>query len=102
MIISFQRCRLVGKLNEEKTTLAFSMVGFVKATDTFGSLLGKISEELSSETVEKVTISSSSKADSHIVPLGAPVVAVSFITFVYPCVYWGTTSKKKDLSVCFV
>ena len=43
---------------------------FCKATDTFESLLGKISENLSGETVEKVTISSSSKVDSHTVPLG--------------------------------
>ena len=69
-----------------QTTLVSSMVVFAKATDTFGSLMGKISEELSSETVEKVTISSSSKADSHIVSLGASVVAVSLISFVYPCV----------------
>ena len=37
--------------------------------DTLGSLLGKISEELSGETVEKMTILKSSKVDSHLVPM---------------------------------
>ena len=54
------------KLNEDK--LVPSTVVSAKATHTFGSLLGKISEELSGGTVEKL---SSNKADSHVVPLGA-------------------------------
>ena len=53
-----------------RATLVPSTVISAKATDTSGSLLGKISEQLCGETVEKVTISSSSKADSHVVPLG--------------------------------
>ena len=60
---------------------------FLRRPDTFGSLMGKLSEELNGETVEKVSTSSSTKADqSHVVPLGAPVVEVSFTCFVYPCV----------------
>ena len=37
--------------------------------DTLGSLLGKISEELSGDTVEIMTILNSSKVDSHLVPM---------------------------------
>ena len=75
-----------GEIKRGQTTLVPSTVVSAKAMDTFGSLLGKISEELCGETVEKVTISSLSKADCHIVPLGAPVVEVSFIRFNNPCV----------------
>lgn len=76
-----------GEIKRGKTTLVPSTVVSATATDTFGSLMGKLSEELNGETIEKVSISSSTKADqSHVVPLGAPVVEVSFTRFVYPCV----------------
>ena len=39
---------------------------FCEGYGHFWSLLGKISEELSGETVEKVTKSRSSEADSHV------------------------------------
>ena len=50
-----------GEVKRGQTTLVPSKVVSAKATDTFGLLLGKISEELCGETVEKVTILSSSK-----------------------------------------
>ena len=44
---------------------------------------GQVIEELNGETVEKVSISSSTKADqSHVVPLGAPVVEVLHALFI--------------------
>ena len=46
-----------------------STVVSVKATDTFGSLLGR-SQKSSAVRLEKVTTSSSNKGDSHVVPLG--------------------------------
>ena len=56
-----------GGVKRAQMTLVPSTVVLAKATDTFGSLLGKISEEFCGETVEKVTILSSSKVDSHVV-----------------------------------
>ena len=54
-------------------TYSFYMYGStvvsVKAMDTFGSLLGR-SQKSSAVRLEKVTISSSNKGDSHVVPLG--------------------------------
>ena len=46
-----------GEVKQGQTTLVPSTVVSAKAMDTSGSLLGKISEELCGETVEKVTIS---------------------------------------------
>ena len=54
-------------------TYSFYMYGSTvvsaKATDTFGSLLGR-SQKSSAVRLEKVTTSSSNKGDSHVVPLG--------------------------------
>ena len=43
---------------------------FCEGSGCFWLLLGKISEELSGETLEKVTKLRSSKTNSHVVPLG--------------------------------
>lgn len=76
-----------GEIKRGKTTIVPSTIVSATATDTFGSLMGKLSGELTGETIEKVSISSSTKADQcHVVPLGAPVVEVSFTRFVYPCI----------------
>ena len=47
----------------------FLYSSFCEGDEHFWLLLGKISEELSGETVEKVTKSRSSKTNPHVVPL---------------------------------
>ena len=57
------------QLNEENNP--GSLYGsFCEGYGLFWLLLGKISEELSGETLEKVTKSRSSKTNSRVVPLG--------------------------------
>jgi len=70
--VSLQRCRW-GEVKRGQTTLVPSMVDSAKATDTYGSLL-------SGETVKKVTIWSSSKADSHVVPW---LIGKTFNDYIY-------------------
>ena len=62
-----------GEVKRGQTTLVPSTVDSAKATDTYGSLL-------SGETVMKVTIWSSSKADSHVVPW---LIGKTFNDYIY-------------------
>ena len=62
-----------GEVKRGQTTLVPSTVDSAKVTDTYGSLL-------SGETVKKVTIGSSSKADSHVVPW---LIGKTFNDYIY-------------------
>ena len=62
-----------GEVKRGQTTLVPSTVDSAKVTDTYGSLL-------SGETVKKVTIWSSSKADSHVVPW---LIGKTFNDYIY-------------------
>ena len=60
MCVSLQTCELVGKLNKDKQQVPSTVVS-AKATDTFESLLGRSQKSSAVKTVEKWTISSSTK-----------------------------------------
>ena len=72
---------MLGGSKTRKTALVPCTVVSAKTMHTW-LLLGKISEDLSGETVEKATKSRSSKTNSHVVPLGCYLIH-DFFSYIY-------------------